>query len=441
MKMYAKRFISVLLALTVVLAACPLAYAAQEKLACGHSDYEITIEAKEPTCEQYGYTEQRECNKCSYVQKALYREATGHHYEMDKSQLSASGEMYICNNCGDSYIKNHADWTVHLGAKSPTCTQNGYTAARQCNDCGYYEESEYLPATNHNFDIVKTDEAKHTLKCSKCSYTVTDEKHNIVFVYDGKTDCYSSESTGKYVCSICKTVKENDVVLNTQEHHQNVTVESNEYYNLETCQDCNFVKVIAKDITCACSNIIKAEDYILKQPNCENDGYLAYSCGSCGVQKTLLIGKFGHQLSGKIVITRQATCQNTAIRSRACLRCDYVELTETPKVDHLYISLKDGVEATCTEDGITDLAYCIYCGETILQAVIPAKGHTLINYNDEQFCTTCYKYLIDTEAGTVACKCLCHNHDGLSNTIYKLILFFAKIFGIMQSCDCGAVHY
>lgn len=441
MKMHAKCFISVLLTLTIVFAVCPFAYAQQETLACGHNSYDVTISAKEPTCEEYGYTEQRECKVCTYVQKAQYIPETGHTYEMNKNALSKSGALYTCKNCDDYYVKPHLNWSYTILEKKPTCTEGGHSAERKCLDCGYYEESVYLPAVNHKLITVLTDETKHTVKCESCSYEKTNENHDIVFIYDKDYNCYSENATGKKQCRICNTVLESNIELTDKQHHQNVVVEDKGAYEVHTCKDCGYVEVVAKDVNCVCGNTVAAESFVVKQPSCEKSGYISYTCSSCGRQKTEAIAEFGHCLSEKLALIQQATCQQPGIKAKDCYRCDYVEKVELGKVGHMYVVVSEGIPVTCTEPGVSDAGYCVYCFDYRDHAVIPATGHTLIDYNGEQFCTTCYKYLVETDKGTVACKCLCHNHDGLSVTIFKLIMFFAKIFGFMQSCDCGAVHY
>ena len=64
-----------------------------------------------------------------------------------------------------------------------------------------------------------------------------------------------------------------------------------------------------------------------------------------------------------------ATCQDAAV----CEKCgkSYGE-----KLEHTTV-VREGKDATCTEDGITGASYCSTCGEVLVaQEVIPAKGHT-----------------------------------------------------------------
>ena len=435
-----KKALSVVLAVIMVVSAMPVALAADKP--CDHPELEITIPAKKPGCETYGYTAQRECKSCTYVEKAEYIPATGHDYKMVDGSQNSRGVTYRCDGCMDSYIVPHHSWSYTLIAKAPSCTENGWTADRVCNDCGYREYSETLPATDHDYEVISSDNTMHTIRCKNCGYTMENDGHLYTIVFDGSFDCYSENATGKKVCSKCGYVAQSDISI-AAGTHPNMTVSSKNEYTLHLCNDCGFERIVVNNTNkcSACKDRLDQSEYSVMQPSCAAPGYVMYKCGSCSHSDTLAVAAMGHYMPGEYVTVVNPTCQDFGKQSKFCLRCDHTDDIVLAKIAHNTIALTESYDATCTEDGITPQTYCLLCGMFEMPVVIPATGHNLIDYNGVPFCTNCYKYMIDTETETVACKCLCHNGDGFAKTIFNFIIKILKIFGIMQSCDCGAVHY
>ena len=438
-KISAKKILCLMLCFVMILSVSPVVLAA-EKLSCGHSNYKVTIQAREPGCEEYGYTEQRECNVCSFVQKAQYIPATGHDYKMVEGSQDSYGVTYKCDGCSGTYEKMHGNWSYTLLAKEPTCTEDGWTADKTCGNCGYHQVSEKLSATAHEYQVVSSEASSHVVKCSKCSYVSAEEGHELVFVYDGDFNCYSENATGKEVCSECGYVVQSDIAVKAGSH-QNLHISLKTEYKLATCKDCGYAAISAEECVSCGDNLTEGE-YSIKQATCDRPGYLMYQCSSCGNKNTVPVNATGHYLPDEYTVTRRPSCAQVGIKSKTCLRCDYTDEIEIPKTSHMFSPLSEAREATCTEDGITSETFCTLCSDYYAAVVIPAIGHNIIDYNGEDFCTNCYKYMIDNENGeTIECKCICHNNDGLAKTVFKFLLFFYKLFNIKQSCECGTVHY
>ena len=95
------------------------------------------------------------------------------------------------------------------------------------------------------------------------------------------------------------------------------------------------------------------------------------------------------------------------------------------------------VAATCTENGSKDVViYCSVCDEEISRETetLEATGHA--DNDGDGYCDADNE-LLDP---SVECECNCHK-TGISKFFFNLILFFQKLFGTNQVCDCGIVHY
>jgi hypothetical protein len=124
---------------------------------------------------------------------------------------------------------------------------------------------------------------------------------------------------------------------------------------------------------------------VVTPPTCTEDGYTTYSC-DCGCGDTYV---------GDIV-----------------------------KASHSFES-SSMIAPTCTEKGYT-VYVCSVCKETKNDDYTDATGH---NY-DGQTCTKCGE----------KCSCNCHK-SGFMGFIWKITLFFNKLFKSNKVCKCGVTHY
>ncbi len=439
-KLNFKSIVSLIMCVVVIFSVCPVAFAANG-LACGHNNYTVTIEEREPTCELYGYTAQKECNVCKYVEKAQYKPAIGHNYQPDFSKNNSEGVTYKCENCSDSYIKRH-NWTYNLLPLDATCTQPGHTADRVCNDCGYHQVSEAIPMVEHSMEVISSDSDSHIVKCITCSYVSSDEGHDIVFVFDKGYNCYSESAKGHKECSICGYVTQKDMTV-VKGEHQNVTVTSSREYRLTTCDDCGYSTIVA--LRCGkCNQTLTADEYSINLPTCTDTGYLFYNCktSDCAHSNVITFDPTGHYLEESYSVTLTPDCSRDGVKSKHCYRCDYSDDISIPGTGHMFVVLIPEEPATCTQDGLTISGFCNYCGLITQQVTIPATGHDIHDYQGQAFCYNCNKYMIDSDGEAIECDCLCHNNDGLAKIVFKFLLFFFKLFKMKQTCDCGTVvHY
>ena len=204
-----------------------------------------------------------------------------------------------------------------------------------------------------------------------------------------------------------------------------------------------------------------------KAASCGVDGENAhYYCSTCrsyyndkeGTRKldynTEILIKNNHKT--EILKAVSPTCTADGLtQGKKCLTCNRtITKQETvPKTGHKYPSDWTLVKrATCEEEGLQE-KICVNCGNRETQKI----SKLLHSYNKNGKCIDCGKDKNDPEPNpnpnpgtdnpgssgdnTVNCNCSCHK-NGIINFLFKIILFFQKIFRINQYCKgCGIAHY
>ena len=160
---------------------------------------------------------------------------------------------------------------------------------------------------------------------------------------------------------------------------------------------------------------------------------------------------FAH-VYGDWTVTKSATCSEPGEKVRTCSLCGGEDKVVIPanriddgtpegKPKHSLVVMEYGYAATCTTPGRTNYTYCSQCGDFFAAQDIPATGHQLSpGTSNENFCVLCNSYVLEEGENGVVCGCMCHNEDGLAKFFFKIIMFFCNIFGINQTCECGANH-
>ena len=82
---------------------------------------------------------------------------------------------------------------------------------------------------------------------------------------------------------------------------------------------------------------------------------------------------------GEWVSLSESTCSQAGKQARVCAKCSETEQRDAELKAHTNEAIA-GVDATCTEDGLSEGQRCTVCGAvTVEQQTIPAKGHTFEN--------------------------------------------------------------
>ena len=130
----------------------------------------------------------------------------------------------------------------------------------------------------------------------------------------------------------------------------------------------------------------------------------------------------------------EATCTKTGLTAgKKCSVCgEVLEEQQTVAMKaHTYGEWKIEKDATCTEDGVMT-RICTRCSGTERKTV-EKLGHS--DSDNDGICDVCGEDL------SKSCSCGCHSTNGFISFLWKIKLFFIKIFGVQKVCACGKKHY
>ena len=406
----------------------------KDKVTAPGHDYDDWNIEKAPTCLDKG-VESSACETCGNVETREIP-AKGHSYKVTVTDPTCSEKGYTTYKCacGDSYKTdevpalghNYEVWNVN---QAPTCLDKGVESSA-CETCGNIETRE-IPAKGHSYKVTVTDPT-----CSEKGYTT-------------------------YKCACGDSYKTDEVPALGHNY---------EVWNVNQAPTC-LDKGVESSACETCGNIetreipAKGHSYnkTIKDPTCSEDGYTIYKC-ACGVSYTAdKVSAIGHSYSSKV--TEAPTCTKDGVRKFTCANCGgtYTEKIIANGHSYVYVEKK---ASTCSEPGYEAYEYCEKCSYTTFKE-LAAIGH---NYNKTVTAPTCtakgyttykcacgYSYIgdevnalghSDTNAdgacdscgNSVDCSCNCHK-TGFMAFIWKIILFFNKLFKTNKTCTCGVAHY
>lgn len=324
-------------------------------------DHVYVVVANEPaSCEKNGY-HTYSCVICG----SFYTEtigATGHRFDnqiVDGASCTSDGHIYQkCSICGKTIETgtisakghNYGGWST---VKSATCTESG-EETRRCSDCGN-TESRTIAAKGH------TESDKVITKEANCT----------------------EAGTYTYTCSVCKVVVENNKIAPLGHNYgtpdvvdSTCSTEGNKKY---TCQKCgySYEEVIAKKDHTE-SEWINNNPDIDKAPTCTEKGKKHTECKVChAVMQTVEIPATGHTWAAWIE-TIPATCETKGEEKKTCSVCSEEETREISALGHTYEEVID-TQATCEQSGKKH-EECSVCHDKLPETIIPALGHSFVNY-------------------------------------------------------------
>ena len=345
-----------------------------------------------PTCTAQGYT----TNTCVCGDKYIddYKDAKGHSYTSKvtttATHLKEGVEKFTCA-CGDTYTMAIPKLTEHTyipTVKLPTCEDKGYTTYT-CK-CGDTYVDDYKDANGHS----------HT---SKVTTPATHIKEGV--------ETFTCHCGDTYTKSIPKTTE-----------HKHKTVVTN-----PTCTAIGYTTY-----TCECGdkyidNYKNAKGHIhtakVTTPATHlKEGVKTYTC-YCGDRYTEVIEKIAEHSYDAVVTAPTCTAEGYTTHTCECGDSYIDDITDV--LDHSYTTII--IEPTCTQNGHT--VYTCGCGHNYTEN-IPAKGH---NFSGSACTESSYDKADE-------CSCNCHK-GGIAGLIFKIILFFQKLFRTNDVCSCGARHY
>ena len=101
----------------------------------------------------------------------------------------------------------------------------------------------------------------------------------------------------------------------------------------------------------------------------------------CGKTKTEKVSALGHDWNEDFTVDKEATCEETGLKSIHCKRCDSKkDETVIPAKGHIAgeKKIENATESTCENGGSYDeVIYCTVCGKELSRTTIKteAKGH------------------------------------------------------------------
>ena len=172
-----------------------------------------------PTCTTGGYTTHT-CSKCTDSYKDTETAASGH-----KGGTATCTEQATCATCSEKYGESLGHDLKDVGEKAATCTEDGYSAHKDCSRCDYTEGKTVVPAghalTHHvanDVTCVANGNSEYW-SCSACDKFFSDENATTEIEQDSwviKTEGHDWATTWSYnntnhwkACSKC-TEKQNE---------------------------------------------------------------------------------------------------------------------------------------------------------------------------------------------------------------------------------------
>ncbi len=446
------------------------------------------IQTIAPTCSAVG-EEKLYCEYCDAVldtrEVAIDKDA--HKAEAEYIQTiaptcSAVGEEKLyCEYC-DAVLDTREvaiDKDAHTGAanviknaKEATCLENGYTGDIHWSCCDALEtKGTEIPAPGHTEATREENRVEPSCGaagsydlvtyCTVCTEAINTEKvgipatgeHNFVTEVDGTRVPSTCKTPGSVTMKCGCGATEVQTIPVDENNHENIvtdgavapTCTKSGLTEGSHCAACDKVIIKQEEIP-AIGHKEDKDASIYIAPSCDKNGYVKRVCGVCGeIFGSSTIAPTGHKYTDETgaenFVIVPATCDAKGSKYLVCTVCGYENTKDavpygTPSGHYLFI--KEGYAPTCTEDGLTEYVYCLRegCNYEVHAKKIPATGH---KDNGDGMCSSCGNKLY--EGGSKSCGCLCHKDSVIMRFIYKIVLFFWKLFRIKHGCGCGSIHY
>lgn len=323
---------------------------------CGDRKYEavsnlghdiVNVEAKAPTCEEYGWNAYEYCTRCNYIKDYIELPAKGHTPGAEATCTTAQ----TCTDCDFVYVEALDHTLVNISGKDATCTVDGYTSAVFCTRC------------------------KEVLVDSEPIFSVG---HKGVAVEEIPATCEEDGFTSGIKCSVCYEWILAPEVIPATGHNRVVVPKVDPTCTTkgstagEKCANCGEIYIATQDIDSLGHNIV---DVNAKAATCTETGLTA--------------GKKCNRDGCDFVLVPQE---------------------ETPMIDH-DLDVVPGQAPTCTENGYSDQVYCKVCNTVVAKhEIVDATGHMpgpAATCTAPQICTVCEVVLVAKLPHTAGAAATC----------------------------------
>ena len=368
---------------------------------CEHKNTELRNK-KEATCATEGYTGDTYCKDCGaklQTGKAIAKKA--HTWDAGKITQEATCaktgiKTYTCTVCKTTKTEEVPATGVHKNTelrnvKEATCTEEGYTGDTYCKDCeSKIASGQKISKIEHSWNsgIVTTpptcvEHGVKTYTCNICQTTKTEElpatgnHQNTELRNTKEASCTAEGYTGDIYCKDCGVKLQTGKTIAKKAHTWDAGVITTPATCTEkgvktyTCTSCGGIKTNELPSTGHKQKEVRNK----KAATCMQSGYTGDTyCKDCGkkLSSGKAIAKRAHKWDAG-VITQEATCTETGIKTYTCTVCESTRIEELPANGHGETVTKFAKEATCKMEGYTGDLYCKDCGELLEEGSVIAK--------------------------------------------------------------------
>lgn len=312
-----------------------------------------------------------------------HKKDQGSYVKKDSTCTEKGYELFYCTECGetgkvDIPTKPHEKLST---ISKPSCEGKGLIVWT-CKNCDFYDE-QVVPATGHDWDVVKTQPVDCThdgtkvSTCKRCGKVVTEpipakhtppkdpandikpDKDNNLY-YNAPTCTQAGSMT--YQCIVCHDIVKDEPIAKLghswerEEDQKNMVFcpENEEYYDsyvpatctepakyIRKCPYCTkpedkpeeytVGKPLPHQLAVYDGTTAKTSTLILntkKLPTCKSEGEAFFNCALCGELETLVLPKLSHNPTttwNKELRVYETTCEEAAWTSWTTLMPEYLK--------------------------------------------------------------------------------------------------------------------
>ena len=239
---------------------------------------------KELTCTQDGEIDYK-CSKCGYIKKEITK-ATGHEWGEWKTTLAQTcttdgKEERICSKCSEKEertLKATGHKSETVGAKAPTCKEDGYTGNEVCKVCHEtLNKGTTIPKTDsHEWgkwtikrESTCTEKGEQSRKCAVCGEEEIESLPLAKHTWDNgkvtQAPSYTKVGVKTWTCSECGKTKTTTLAkLPMPKAGTKVIVGGNQYTVTKAGSEVRFSKANAKARAITVPSTIKAKGITYK---------------------------------------------------------------------------------------------------------------------------------------------------------------------------------
>lgn len=354
----------------------------------GHSFLTDWVVDKAATCLDDGAMH-RNCATCDYIHNEIIK-APGHKYVeyvvIDHTCTTPAIQKYKCLRCDEDKPFESSDiirpapghkWSDPYYSSE---FETGY--GQKCSVCSDLQHLDYVECQHPDSarsEVITTPATCTTVGIKTCSCNVCGSSwseeiavlgHSFtLYLSDYNATCFA-DGTKTAKCDNC-TVTNTITDYGTQLEHN---MGSWETHKAATCTEQGIERSYCQH---GCgyfdarytNKIAHSYNSVVTEPTCTTGGYTTNTCSSCGysyISDETEANGHNWGVDGGWSTVTPATCTVNGLEKHTCMTCLSEETREIIAKGHTEVVDK-AVDATCTEDGLTEGKHCSVCNEVLVQ--------------------------------------------------------------------------